>query len=291
MKDFNIWTYKRFFDTFGRHDIKKLSVSLFEKEESRINISEDIIHQLTPLEKNNLISLFNKTLTEDLQFNDINDHVNLKERLSHKGIKVKLNSTNQEEFDREHLDWSTQLAEVQRTKEITYTYNPLFIEEVEKPIKCNGSIYKPYILKTDIDYNEEGTYQRHCVGSYIDRYTSDLISVRKNNGKRITLEYKINPLSKEAFCVQSRLKFNGRPDKEWKEVMGILHMIISKLVKERLYINPEIKIKNLRTQKIKIVNKDDTQVNNDYIVNNEWELEPLRNEVMEPMGEFDDLPF
>ena len=64
--------------------------------------------------------------------------------------KVKLNSTNQEEFDREHLDWSTQLAEVQRTKEITYTYNPLFIEEVEKPIKCNGSIYKPYILKTEV---------------------------------------------------------------------------------------------------------------------------------------------
>ena len=89
-------------------------------------------------------------------------------------------------------------------------------------------------------------------------------------------------------CVQSRLKFNGRPDKEWKEVIEDLQLTINKLVKERLYVNPEIKIKNLRTQKIKIVDKNDTQVNNDYIINNEWELEPLRNEEMEPM---DDLPF
>ena len=157
-----------------------------------------------------------------------------------------------------------------------------------KPIICNGNIYRPYILKNDIDYNEEGTYQRHCVGSYVDRYTSDIISIRKENGKRITLEYKIDPRFNKISCVQSRLKFNGRPDKEWKEVIEDLQLTINKLVKERLYVNPEIKIKNLRTQKIKIVDKNDTQVNNDYIINNEWELEPLRNEEMEPM---DDLPF
>ena len=288
IKDFNIWTYKRFIETFGRHDIKKLSTPLFEREDGWFNLSEGVIETFTSREKNNLISLFNKTLTQDLQFNDVNDHVNLKQRLRNKGIEVKLNSTNQEEFDREHLDWSTQLSEAQRTRDITYTYNSLFVEEVEKPIICNGNIYRPYILKNDIDYNEEGTYQRHCVGSYVDRYTSDIISIRKENGKRITLEYKIDPRFNKISCVQSRLKFNGRPDKEWKEVIEDLQLTINKLVKERLYVNPEIKIKNLRTQKIKIVDKNDTQVNNDYIINNEWELEPLRNEEMEPM---DDLPF
>ena len=291
VKDFNIWTYKRFFETFGRHDIKKLSILLFEKEEGHFNISNGVINKLSPLEKNNIISLFNKTLTEDLQFNDVNDHVNLKERLYNKGIEVKLNSTNQEEFDIEHLDWSTKLAEAQRTKEITYTYNSLFVEEVEKPIICNGNIYRPYILKSDIDYNEEGTYQRHCVGSYVDRYSSDIISIRKENGKRITLEYKIDPLSHKASCVQSRLKFNGRPDEEWKKVMEELQLTITQLVKEKLYVNPEVKIKNLRTQQIKILDKDDTQVNNDYIFRDDWELEPLRNEVIEPLGELDDLPF
>lgn len=291
VKDFNIWTYKRFFDTFGRHDIKKLSKSLFEKEDSYTNISEGVIDKLTPQEKNNLISLFNKTLTEDLQFNDVNDHVNLKERLFLKGIKVKLNSTNQEEFDNEHLDWSTQLAEAQRTREITYIYNPLFVEEVEKPIVYNKNTYSPYILKNDIEYNEEGTYQRHCVGSYIDRYSSDIISIRKDNGKRITLEYKIDPISKKTYCVQSRLKFNAKPDEEWKEVMKVLDLTISRLNEERLYVNPEVKIRNLRTQEIKILDKDDTQVINPYNFNqyqDEWELEPLRNEVMEPI---DDLPF
>lgn len=291
MKDFNIWTYKRFVDTFGRHDIKKFSKALFKKEENHINISEGILHELTPLEKDNLISLFNKTLTEDLQFNDVNDHINLKEKLYNKGIKVKLNSTNQEEFDIEHLDWSTQLAEAQRTKEITYTYNPLFVEEIEKPIVCNGNIYRPYILKNDIDYNEEGTYQRHCVGSYVNRYSSDIISVRRDNGKRITLEYKIDPLSKKISCVQSRLKFNVKPDKEWKEVMNVLKLTITKLNNERLYVNPKVKIKNLRTQEIKIIDEGDTQVNNDYNWRDEWELEPLRNEVVEPLEEFDDLPF
>ena len=77
--------------------------------------------------------LFNKTLTEDLQFNDVNDHVNLKERLFLKGIKVKLNSTNQEEFDNEHLDWSTQLAEAQRTREITYIYNINYLVVILSP--------------------------------------------------------------------------------------------------------------------------------------------------------------
>ena len=73
--------------------------------------------------------------------------------------------------------------------------------------------------------------------------------------------------------------------------MKVLDLTISRLNEERLYVNPEVKIRNLRTQEIKILDKDDTQVINPYNFNqyqDEWELEPLRNEVMEPI---DDLPF
>jgi hypothetical protein len=286
-KDFNIWTYKRFFETFGRHDIKKLSKSLFEKEDGYFNLSEEIIKSLTPLEKNNLISLFNKTLIEDIQVNDVNDHVNLKIRLLEKGIKVKLNATDQKKFDREHLDWSTKLAKVQRTKEITYTYNSLFVEEVETPIIQDTTTYYPVILKNDLEYNEEGSYQRHCVGSYIDRYSCDIISIRKDDGSRITLEYKIDPLSNNIQCIQSRLKCNQQPNKEWKKIIFFLEETINHLVKERIYTNPIIKIRDLRTQEIKIVDKDDTQPKFGYLYR---ELEEM-NIVPEEQLELGDLPF
>ena len=73
--------------------------------------------------------------------------------------------------------------------------------------------------------------------------------------------------------------------------MEDLKLTITQLVKEKLYVNPEVKIKNLRTHQIKILDKDDSQVKNDYIFRDEWELEPLRDEVIEPLEELDDLPF
>jgi hypothetical protein len=286
--DFNIWIYKDFVDAFGKHYIKKLSKELFTKD-NHIHIPSEAIKSLSPREKNNLINLYNITLTDFLSTQDITDHLYLQEKLDRKDIKVKLKAQNLKEFDTEHLQWSTILAKAQRVNEIKYNYNSLFVDEVETPITYNSQTYHPLILKDDLEYTEEGSYQKHCVGSYIDRYACDIISIRRADGERVTLEYVIDKEKKKATLVQTKLKHNKYPDEEWKRIIYFLEETINHLVKEGIYTDPEIKIRNLQTQEIKTIDKDDTKANNGYLYRQLEEIDiiPPDFEYAEP----DDLPF
>jgi len=288
--DFNIWVYKDFVDSFGKHYIKKLSKELFIND-NHIHIPMEAIKSLSPREKNNLIKLYNITVShqECLFSKDITDHLYLQERLYRKDIKVKLKAQNLKEFDTEHLEWSTILAKAQRVNEIKYNYNPLFVDEVETPITHNSQTYYPLILKDDLEYTEEGSYQKHCVGSYIDRYECDIISIRRADGQRVTLEYIIDKEKKKATLAQTKLKHNKYPDEEWKRIIYFLGETITHLVKEGIYSNPEIKIRNLHTQEIKIVDKDDIQTNNGYLYR---ELEEANiDPPLDYENQFEDLPF
>jgi hypothetical protein len=287
--DFNIWVYKDFFDAFGKHSIKKLSKELFIRD-SHIHIPSEAIKSLSSIEKNNVIRLYNMTLKGSIFSQDISDHLYLQERLGKKDIKVKLKAQNLKEFDAEHLRWSTQLAKAQRVNEITYQYNPLFVDEVERPIQHKFHTYYPVILKNDLEYNEEGSYQKHCVGSYIDRYDCHLISLRREDGTRLTLEYDIDPKKKALSLTQAKLKCNNYPDEEWRKIIFSLEETITYLVKERIYTNPEIKIRNLRTQEIKLIDKDDTNTNNDYVYRELGEINIAPPEEIE-YAEPGDLPF
>ena len=265
--NFNIWSYKNILESFGSHNIKKFNKDLFlGNPHFSSMLDEENISILTPKEKCNIIKLFNLTLEGSIDIGDIIDHVYLKNRLKRKDIKVKVKANTVIHFHEEHLDWSTQLAKAQRIIETTYNYNPLFVDEVEGVIKYNHHKYYPFILKDDLEYNEEGTYQKHCVGSYIDRYNCHIISLRKDDGTRLTLEYKIDVKKRVAVITQQKLKHNHLPNEEWSKVIYYLHETITHLVREGIYIEPKIIRKHLKRGTIEEVSKDDNLKDNEYLL-------------------------
>jgi hypothetical protein len=242
---FNLFCYKTFLDVFGKHNIKKLNKDLF-LQDSNPNILDDHYAILDKQEIKNLIKLVNLTPEGRLEIYTINDHLRLKVQLKEREIIVRLKSDNLKDFEEEHLEWSDKLSKAQRIIETKYEYPDHFTKEIETDFTSPWKkIYTPVILKDDLEYKEEGNYQNHCVGSYVDTYESDIISVRREDGERVTLEYIIKPRSKEVILKQAQLKFNQEPTEEWHKVIEFLTNIIIDLVNEKLYDNPKITTRHL----------------------------------------------
>ena len=91
------------------------------------------------------------------------------------------------------------------------------------------------IKRLNNDYFKEGQIQHHCVRTYLDKYKSIIISVRKNheNGmERMTCEFVSNSeitnmrhlkdYSNTPTMVQARMKYNNDPTGDWEVVMKVL---------------------------------------------------------------------
>ena len=91
------------------------------------------------------------------------------------------------------------------------------------------------VLKTDTDYFKEGQIQHHCVRTYLDKYKSIIISVRKTHEKgmeRMTCEFLTNSeitnphlikdYSNTPTLVQARMKYNKNPEGNWEVIKRLL---------------------------------------------------------------------
>ena len=173
---FNLFSYKTFLDVFGKHNIKKLNKDLFIQDSYNPHILDDHYAILDKHEIKNLIKLVNLTPEGRLDINTINDHLRIKVQLKEREINVRLKTDNLKDFEEEHLEWSNRLSKAQRIIETKYEYPEHFRKEIENTFTSPwNKEYTPVILKDDLEYKEEGNYQNHCVGSYVDTYETDIV--------------------------------------------------------------------------------------------------------------------
>ena len=220
---------------------------------------------LTKYEKLNLIKLMSRSLLPDL-LNLIEDHIRIKNKLMNFGMDVKIKCKNIKQFTNEHSEWSDLIHLCERNKQTTYSYDHDFIETMEKPIMymntLEGNIikYDVTLLKTDLEYFNEGQYQQHCVRTYLDKYDSMIFSVRghsESEYKRMTVEFDYGNENLKDYrrpgIVQAQMKFNQKPNGEWLEILNELN---SRFKNFKNLKKPKIEIYNKLTRKKIVFDRD-----------------------------------
>lgn len=267
----------------GDDGVKRISTHLlaYSKnfEDSKFTQPEHLITNigycdgLSKYEKNNIINIYNtcKDPTSIGGFIDLLlDHFKIKNKLQGYGVPKKIKAKTLDKFNHEHSEWSNLLHECERTTQVNYLYPDDFITYIEKPIELDGHTYFVKVLKDDNDYFKEGQIQHHCVRTYLDKYKSIIISVRKNheNGmERMTCEFVSNSeitnmrhlkdYSNTPTMVQARMKYNNDPTGDWEVVMKVLRKeFLDYSCKPRNNTRPIIKISNKMTNYIETLKYD-----------------------------------
>lgn len=212
--------------------------------------------ELSVHEKKNIVSIYNTSNPDTIiSFIDLLiDHINMKMKLKTFGITKRIKSKTRENFSDEHHEWSTLLHQCERNVKVNYYYPVDFINHMEIPIVIENNTYFVTLLKTDSDYFNEGQIQHHCVRTYLDRYKSIIVSVRKNNlnsCERMTCEFVLGHTPK---LIQSRMKYNDNPKNDWEVICRLLTKefldYVCKVDENK--VRPIIKISNTITNYVEI---------------------------------------
>lgn len=107
------------------------------------------------------------------------------------------------------------------TKEDKRAYDQLYGSFTPQYVKY---IFTPKLLTCSEEYDDEGSYQHHCVAGYIGNGRSIIISLRKGE-ERVTCEYD----TKSRKCHQARAHSNANPSKEFERGLETLHERIRKI--------------------------------------------------------------
>jgi len=196
----------------------------------------------------NLINCYNTYLackTDGLSVHSFYDHIRFFDTLS-KYEPVRWNSKTLKEFQAEHTIWSDKVDFYTRGK-YNRNYSPEFVEKISKPIELkDGTVFTPVILQKSEEYVNESIHQSNCVRTYQDRPGSLIISLRKENGDRASIEYRpmigtinINEdMTPVAFKrVQTLGRFNNTLDESWDDASVYLDVRL-KTVNKKLWGNP-----------------------------------------------------
>ena len=258
----------------GDDGVKRISRSLLAHsknfEDTKFTQPEHLItnigycNELSKYEKNNIINIYNtcEDFTGIEGFIDLLlDHFKIKNKLQGYGVKKKIRANTLDKFNDEHSEWSNLLHECERTTEVNYLYPDNFLNHIEKPIELDGEKYFVKVLKTDTDYFKEGQIQHHCVRTYLDKYKSIIISIRKTHEKgmeRMTCEFLTNSeitnpnlikdYSNTPTLVQARMKYNKNPEGNWEVIKRLVRKeFLDYTCKPRNATRPTIKISNHMT--------------------------------------------
>ncbi len=204
----------------------------------------------TDNEKNNLVKIINdfgsKSVLYDGQFNQlidtIYDHYKMLVEIRHFFPNLHIQSRSYNSFNKEHTELSLIHNKINRGTFIEYVFDNEMINKIEEPIEIDNKTFIPKILKTTDEYYEEGKYMHHCVGSYIDKDRSIIISLRYKD-ERITCEYD----SKSRSCIQARYFTNNTPPDHYIKPLNILNKRVIK------FSGKFTSIKKIK----KILNKDE----------------------------------
>lgn len=168
--------------------------------------------KLSKDEKENLLNVINDSiLLRDIFdfYRTIRDHINMIIKIRDAGLDVKFNSKTYLEFVNEHSEFSKIITKIRRGYTFELQFDEKMLSDVEADllsIKDESSLIKlkPYILKREEEYVEEGSFMHHCVAGYANNERSMIISLRTEDGTdRVTCEYNMQTgrmLQERYFC-------------------------------------------------------------------------------------------
>jgi hypothetical protein len=181
------------------------------------------------------IYLLSKT-DHNLYAHTFYDHVRFFDIIS-KNEPVKWMSKTLKEFNAEHTIWSDKV-DFYTTGRYSRQYSNEFVERVSKPIITSDKItFNPIVLQSSEEYVNESVHQSNCVRTYQNRPSSLIISLRKEDGERASIEYRpsigMNENQPVIFKrVQTLGRFNGQLDGTWDDAISILDNRLKRISNE-----------------------------------------------------------
>ena len=181
------------------------------------------------------IYLLSKT-DHNLSTHTFYDHVRFFDVIS-RYEPVKWMSKTLKEFNAEHTIWSDKV-DFYTTGRYSRQYSNEFVERVSEPIITSDKItFNPLVLQSSEDYVNESVHQSNCVRTYQNRPSSLIISLRKEDGERASIEYRpsigMNENQPVIFKrVQTLGRFNGQLDDTWDDAISILDNRLKRISNE-----------------------------------------------------------
>jgi hypothetical protein len=152
----------------------------------------------------------------------INDHVRFYTEIS-KHEKVRWNAKDIKSFREEHVDF-TEKYDFYIRGHYDREYDSDFVKFIEQPFIADGVRYTPILLQKNNQYIEESAHQSNCVKTYNSNIASIIISLRNENGERLTMQFTPKKLDSKKVIwknAQTRARFNENPSENWEVAMNV----------------------------------------------------------------------
>lgn len=165
----------------------------------------------TKKEKDNLLKVIIDSSTSNVNNLDtmLMDHFVMMEVIKKYYPETMFTPKTLKDFNKQHLEFTNIINKIKKGFTTEYQFDEKLLTDIESEIvalKDNYSLItiKPFILKRDEDYNEEGLFMHHCVSTYLSKDKSIIISLRTvDEQDRVTCEFNIQTgkiLQKRHFC-------------------------------------------------------------------------------------------
>ena len=165
----------------------------------------------TKKEKDNLLKVIIDSSTSNVNNLDtmLMDHFVMMEVIKNYYPETMFTPKTLKDFNKQHLEFTNIINKIKKGFTTEYQFDEKLLTDIESEIvvlKDNYSLItiKPFILKRDEDYNEEGLFMHHCVSTYLSKDKSVIISLRTvDEQDRVTCEFNIQTgkiLQKRHFC-------------------------------------------------------------------------------------------
>lgn len=217
--DTYLWALQFFGERFINSQHDDTLIKMFEKSLS-LSISPV---EFTMTERRNAFEIFKLVLSDSIDINVFKDHIKFY-RFLNEFENIKWESCSYDHFNEEHYKLSEKYDSYTQGN-FNRGYNKYFVHDVEHVILGENYYYNPKILTKSKDYYEESSYQSNCVRTYVKTPESLIISLRRNNGDRATIEYDIRSLDGKNLTlkrVQTLGKFNSTLDESWDKSISLL---------------------------------------------------------------------
>lgn len=202
-------------------NVNKFTVKNFIKE-------LDELPELLEIEKSNLVKVMNNcksplrgllktdydqsTYLHSPNHTTLYDHFNMLKQIRVYNPNLYMSTTTSKTMHEEHVEFAEMISKINKGYIVSYKFNELMVKDMESPLNT----YYPYILKNEEEYNEEGSFMKHCVSSYYDKEKSIVISLRKGD-ERWTCEFDVA----DGMLIQAKGRFNVEPPKEVFDVITL----------------------------------------------------------------------
>ena len=242
-----IWIIK----DLSRGKLGRRECDIFDEEEynedKERKLCESVVKTLLDIsEKRRIIQLLNN----GVGIQEIIDHIVLRERLMVEyNYDHKIRYGTVIEFNRAHFQLTKREEEYKSNTYVKRNFKNKFIENVEQPIEFKGETYFPKVLVDSYDYIEEGSHQKHCISTYVNRTKSVIVSIRKGvvGSERVTCEFLGHP-PRKFVVVQKKMKYNKEPDKCFETPISLIEDKFSgKILKD---VIDEVSVIDRKTDKV-----------------------------------------